>query len=83
VIAVSYTHLDVYKRQRAAEHRADVLPFIRAAQKAGAISLREIARALTARGIQPPGGGEMWHARQVSRILGAADADAVKSSTAT
>ena len=71
------------QKTRAAEHRADVLPFIRAAQKAGAISLREIARALTARGIQPPGGGETWHARQVSRILGAADADVVKSSTTT
>ena len=57
---------------RAAEHRADVLPFIRAAQKAGAVSLRDIARALTARGIQPPFGGGTWHARQVSRILNAA-----------
>ena len=57
---------------RAAEHRADVLPYITAAQQAGATSLRSIARALTARGIQPPGGGEAWHARQVSRILDAA-----------
>ena len=61
---------------RSAEHRADVLPYIRAAQKAGAVSLREIAAALTARGIQPPGGGEAWHARQISRILDAAAKDA-------
>jgi DNA invertase Pin-like site-specific DNA recombinase len=58
---------------RAAEHRADVLPYISAARKAGATSLRDIARALTARGIQPPGGGEAWHAQQVRRILGASD----------
>lgn len=64
---------------RAAEHRADVLPYIQAVQKAGAVSLREIARALTARGIQPPGGGEAWHARQVSRILGASIEAAEKS----
>ena len=57
---------------RTAEHRADVLPYIIAAQQAGATSLRSIARALTARGIQPPGGGEAWHARQMSRILDAA-----------
>jgi DNA invertase Pin-like site-specific DNA recombinase len=60
------------QKTRAAEHRADVMPFISAAQKAGATSLREIARALTARGIQPPGGGEAWQAEQVRRILGAA-----------
>ena len=60
------------QKARAAEHRADVMPFIAAAQKAGAVSLREIASALTARGIQPPGGGEAWQATQVRRILRAA-----------
>jgi DNA invertase Pin-like site-specific DNA recombinase len=56
--------------ERAAAHRADVLPFILAAQKAGAVSLRQVAAALTARGIQPPSGGDRWHASQVRRILG-------------
>ena len=58
---------------RATEHRADVMPYIAAAKKAGAISLREIASALTARGIQPPGGGEAWQATQVRRIVRAAE----------
>jgi DNA invertase Pin-like site-specific DNA recombinase len=57
---------------RAAEHRADVLPYIEAAKKAGAKSLRECAAALTARGIQPPGGGAAWQPEQVRRILMAA-----------
>ena len=58
---------------RASEHRADVMPYITAARSAGAASLRQIANALTARGIQPPGGGEAWHAQQVRRILGATE----------
>lgn len=47
----------------------DVLPYIQQAQRAGCASLREIAAALTARGISPPQGGAMWHAAQVRRIL--------------
>jgi hypothetical protein len=46
-----------------------VLPYIEAAKKAGAISLRQIAEALTNRGIQPPSGGASWHAIQVKRII--------------
>jgi DNA invertase Pin-like site-specific DNA recombinase len=57
---------------RAAKHTADVLPYITAARAAGAISLRQIAAALTARGIQPPSGGATWHASQVHRLLGRA-----------
>jgi len=53
----------------AANYSMDVMPYIVAAKKAGAISLREIATALTARGIQPPSGGEAWHAAQVRRIV--------------
>lgn len=53
---------------RAAEHAADVRPYIDAAIGAGATTLRQIAAALTARGIQPPGGGDRWHAQQVRRI---------------
>ena len=52
-----------------AKHAGDVLPFITAAKKAGATSLRELAAALTARGIHPPSGGDCWHASQVRRIL--------------
>ena len=51
------------------KHAGDVLPFITAAKKAGAVSLRELAAALTARGIHPPSGGDCWHASQVRRIL--------------
>ena len=54
---------------RSKVHAADVLPYILAAKQAGAISLRQVADALTARGIQPPSGGDHWHASQVHRIL--------------
>lgn len=47
----------------------DVMPFITAAQHAGCISLREIAEALTARGIHPPSGGAAWHPAQVRRVI--------------
>jgi DNA invertase Pin-like site-specific DNA recombinase len=55
--------------RRACEHAAVVYPYIEAARKAGATSLRDIADALTARGIQPPSGGDRWHACQVRRIV--------------
>jgi DNA invertase Pin-like site-specific DNA recombinase len=50
------------------EHALDVLPYIVAARAAGAVSLRQVAAALTARGVQPPGGGSSWHSGQVGRI---------------
>ncbi|WP_245818323.1 recombinase family protein [Muricoccus roseus] len=53
----------------AAAYHVDVWPYIEAAQRAGATSLRQIAEALTARGVRPPSGGEVWHAKQVSRLL--------------
>jgi DNA invertase Pin-like site-specific DNA recombinase len=56
--------------QRSKGHADDVMPYITAAIQAGAKSLRKIAAALTARGIQPPSGGEAWHANQVRRIMG-------------
>jgi len=55
------------QRQRA----ADVLPFIRQAQKAGATTLQSIADAMTARGIPTPGGRGGWHPSTVSRVLAA------------
>ena len=39
-------------------------------QAAGVTSLSGIARALQARGIRTPSGKLVWHARQVSRLLG-------------
>lgn len=53
---------------RSRRHAADVRPYIAAARQAGAGSLTEVAAALTARGIAPPGGGASWHASQVWRI---------------
>jgi DNA invertase Pin-like site-specific DNA recombinase len=52
----------------AARHAANVLPIIREIQRAGANSLRDIARALNARGIPTAGGGK-WHATTVSNVL--------------
>jgi DNA invertase Pin-like site-specific DNA recombinase len=54
---------------RSRERASDVLPFIEAAKRAGCTSLREIATALTARGVHPPSGGDRWHASQVRRVL--------------
>jgi DNA invertase Pin-like site-specific DNA recombinase len=51
----------------------DVLPFIEAAKRAGCESLREIAAALTARGVHPPSGGDRWHAQQQRRIIARSD----------
>jgi DNA invertase Pin-like site-specific DNA recombinase len=50
-------------------HAADVLPYIEAARAAGCSSLGELARALTARGIDTPAGGKQWNASQVKRVL--------------
>lgn len=50
----------------------DVLPYVRAAQKAGATSLAQIAEALEARGVRTPRGGTRWAPAQVSRVLKAA-----------
>ena len=47
---------------------ANVLPIIREAQKAGATTLREIAKALNARGVATARGGQ-WHAKSISNIL--------------
>jgi hypothetical protein len=50
---------------------ADVRPYIEQARRAGARTLRELAAALTARGIPTPSGtGRAWRAEQVRRALG-------------
>ena len=51
---------------------ADVLPFVHAAQKAGANTLQAVADAMTARGIPTPGGRGSWHPATVARVLKAA-----------
>ena len=48
---------------------ADVLPFIRQAQAAGASTLQSICDAMVARGIPTPGGRGGWHPSTVSRLL--------------
>lgn len=47
---------------------ANVLPLVRSIEAAGVTSLRGIADALNARGVQTPRGGQ-WHARSVARLL--------------
>jgi DNA invertase Pin-like site-specific DNA recombinase len=49
-------------------HAANVLPLIREIQKSGVASLRDIASALNARGIQTARGGR-WHAMTVKNML--------------
>jgi DNA invertase Pin-like site-specific DNA recombinase len=49
-------------------HAANVLPVIRELQRTGATSLRQIADALNARGINTPRGGQ-WYAKSVSNLL--------------
>lgn len=57
------------RRRQSRKKARDVLPFIRAAQKAGCTTLREIGDALTARGIPTPSGSRGWAPEQVRRAL--------------
>ena len=57
------------RTDRADAHAADVLAYIEAARAAGCSSLGELARALTARGIETPAGGRGWSPVQVRRVL--------------
>src|SRR6476620_4582918 len=50
------------------QHAANVLPIIRQIKRAGATTLREIANALNARGVQTARGGQ-WYATTVSNVL--------------
>jgi DNA invertase Pin-like site-specific DNA recombinase len=53
---------------RADQRAANVIPIIRAIQRAGATSLRQVAEALNARGISSPRGG-VWHDTSVRNVL--------------
>jgi len=55
-------------KAEADRYAANVLPVIREAQKAGATTLRDSAKALNARGVATARGGQ-WHAKSVSNIL--------------
>lgn len=56
------------KRQARAKAR-EVMPYLRAAEKAGCATLKEKADALTARGVATPSGCSIWSAEQVRRVL--------------
>jgi DNA invertase Pin-like site-specific DNA recombinase len=57
-------------RAKAAQKAGDLAPIVAEIRKAGAGSLRDIAKALTERGIpQPSGTMGAWSAAQVSRVL--------------
>jgi DNA invertase Pin-like site-specific DNA recombinase len=60
-------------RANADKYAANVLPIIREVRKAGATSLRDIAEALNARGVQTARGGQ-WHATSVKNVLERASA---------
>ncbi len=55
----------------AARRRAEVMPYLEAAKKAGAATLQQMADALSARGVRAPRGGERWRPWQVRRLLAA------------
>jgi hypothetical protein len=57
------------RSELADKYAADVMEYIAAARKAGCESNGEIARALTARGIETPRCGREWSRAQVARIL--------------
>ncbi len=57
------------KSALANEYAADVQPFIDAARRAGADTPGQIAKALIARGVRTPSGGERWTHVQVQRTL--------------
>jgi DNA invertase Pin-like site-specific DNA recombinase len=57
------------RSERAAKRAQDVLPYIVAARKAGCHSRGELAAALTARGIETPGGARLWRRSQVLEVL--------------
>lgn len=55
--------------EQAAAYVEDLRPFVEAAQRAGATSIRQIGAALEARGIRTAQGGERWNPGQVHRLL--------------
>ena len=64
----------VAKMAQTGTRAADVLPFVRQAQAAGATSLQQLAAALTARGIPTPSGSGTWHPASVRHVRAYAEA---------
>ena len=57
-------------KQKAGDYAQRVAPIVKDIMaKSGATTLREIAQALTSRGVQTPRGNTEWHASQVSNII--------------
>ncbi len=57
------------KSAQARARAADVLPYLDAARRAGARTLRELAEALTNRGVPTPAGKGGWRPEQVRKVL--------------
>jgi DNA invertase Pin-like site-specific DNA recombinase len=55
-------------KDTADRHAANVIPVIREVRKAGAVTLRDIAQALNARGVSTPRGGQ-WYATSIKNVL--------------
>lgn len=53
----------------AGRRAAEVMPYIEAARRAGAVTLQQLADALTARGVRTSRGGQGWRPWQVKRLL--------------
>lgn len=54
--------------QQARDRAMSFMPFFAAARRAGAVTLREIAEAMEARGIRTPSGRGRWHAATVLQV---------------
>ena len=61
------------KSAQARVRAADVIPYIEAARGAGARTLRELAEALSSRGVPTPAGKGPWRPEQVRRLLGSCE----------
>lgn len=55
--------------ERANARARDLLPYIEAARRAGAVTLADLAAALEARGVKAARGGTRWSPSQIQRIL--------------
>lgn len=56
------------RKRQARAYAREVIPYIRAARKAGASTLRELCDALEARGVKTPNGHDRWLPAQVARV---------------
>jgi Recombinase len=63
------------------QRAANVIPIMRQIQRSGATSLRQIAEALNARGINAPRGGQ-WHATSIRNVMARAWLEAIRNAIA-